>query len=68
MPNPMKLYNHALAPNPRRVRIFAAEKGIELRLADVDNIGPNLNRCKHRLRFQPVLVSQRARWRDRQGC
>jgi len=32
----MKLYNHALAPNPRRVRIFAAEKGIELRLADVD--------------------------------
>jgi glutathione S-transferase len=36
MPNPMKLYNHALAPNPRRVRIFAAEKGIELMLADVD--------------------------------
>jgi glutathione S-transferase len=36
MSNPMKLYNHALAPNPRRVRIFAAEKGIELRLADVD--------------------------------
>jgi len=36
MPNPVKLYNHALAPNPRRVRIFAAEKGIELRLADVD--------------------------------
>jgi len=26
----MKLYNHALAPNPRRVRIFAAEKGIKL--------------------------------------
>jgi glutathione S-transferase len=36
MSNPMKLYNHALAPNPRRVRIFAAEKGIELKLADVD--------------------------------
>ena len=36
MPNPMKLYNHALAPHPRRVRIFAAEKGIGLRLADVD--------------------------------
>jgi len=32
----MKLYNHALAPNPRRVRIFAAEKGIELLLAEVD--------------------------------
>ena len=36
MPNSMKLYNHTLAPNPRRVRIFAAEKAIELRLADVD--------------------------------
>ena len=32
----MKLYNHALAPNPRRVRIFAAEKGIELALEEVD--------------------------------
>ena len=36
MPNSMKLYNHTLAPNPRRVRIFAAEKAIELRVADVD--------------------------------
>src|SRR5215831_10151828 len=32
----MKLYNHAIAPNPRRVRIFAAEKGIELALQDLD--------------------------------
>lgn len=32
----MRLYNHAVAPNPRRVRIFAAEKGIELALEDVD--------------------------------
>ena len=32
----MKLYNHALAPSPRRVRIFAAEKGIELSLEEVD--------------------------------
>jgi glutathione S-transferase len=32
----MKLYNHAMAPNPRRVRIFVAEKGIELPLEDVD--------------------------------
>ena len=36
MPRPMKLYNHALAPNPRRVRIFAAEKGMELSLEEVD--------------------------------
>ena len=32
----MKLYNYAHAPNPRRVRIFAAEKGIELSLEEVD--------------------------------
>ncbi len=32
----MKLYSHPVAPNPRRVRIFAAEKGIALTLVDVD--------------------------------
>jgi glutathione S-transferase len=32
----MKLYNHELAPNPRRVRIFAAEKEIKLALEEVD--------------------------------
>jgi glutathione S-transferase-like protein len=36
MVRPLKLSNHALAPNPRRVRIFAAEKGIELALEEVD--------------------------------
>jgi glutathione S-transferase len=36
MARPAKLYNHAVAPNPRRVRIFAAEKGIELSLEEVD--------------------------------
>jgi glutathione S-transferase len=36
MARAMKLYSHALAPNPRRVRIFAAEKGIELALQDID--------------------------------
>jgi glutathione S-transferase len=36
MVRPRKLYNHPLAPNPRRVRIFAAEKGIQLALEDVD--------------------------------
>ena len=36
MARPRKLYNHAVAPNPRRVRIFAAEKGIELSLEEVD--------------------------------
>jgi glutathione S-transferase len=36
MARSLKLYNHAVAPNPRRVRIFAAEKGIELALEEVD--------------------------------
>jgi glutathione S-transferase len=36
MARPLKLYNHAVAPNPRRVRIFAAEKSIELSLEEVD--------------------------------
>ena len=36
MARPVKLYNHEVAPNPRRVRIFAAEKGIELPLEEVD--------------------------------
>ena len=36
MTRPVKLYNHSLAPNPRRVRIFAAEKGIELALEEID--------------------------------
>ena len=32
----MKLYDYERAPNPRRVRIFAAEKGIELEKINVD--------------------------------
>ncbi len=32
----MKLYGSAVAPNPRRVRIFLAEKGIEVPSVDVD--------------------------------
>ena len=36
MARSLKLYNHAQAPNPRRVRIFAAEKGIKLALEEID--------------------------------
>ena len=36
MASPLKLYNYAHTPNPRRVRIFAAEKGIALSLEEVD--------------------------------
>lgn len=32
----MKLYDVSIAPNPRRVRIFAAEKGIELEYQQVN--------------------------------
>ena len=32
----MKFYDCATAPSPRRVRIFAAEKGIELPAVQVD--------------------------------
>ena len=32
----MKLYDGGRAPNPRRVRIFLAEKGIEVPLVPVD--------------------------------
>ncbi len=32
----MKLYDYSGAPNPRRVKIFAAEKGIELELINCD--------------------------------
>ena len=40
----MKLYDSKLAPNPRRVRIFMAEKGIECESVQVDIIqGENLS-------------------------
>jgi glutathione S-transferase len=33
---PMKLYSSAFAPNPRRVRIYLAEKGIRIETATID--------------------------------
>ena len=39
----MKLYDSAMAPNPRRVRIFLAEKGIEVPTVQID-IGKAENR------------------------
>ena len=32
----MKLYNFEMAPNPRRVRVFVAEKGLDIPMQDVD--------------------------------
>ena len=42
----MKLYDYAIAPNPRRVNIFLAEKGIEVPVEEIDlrqkqNVGPD---------------------------
>jgi glutathione S-transferase len=39
----MKIYSSTVAPNPRRVRIFLAEKGIQVPYEDVD-IGAAVNR------------------------
>ena len=55
----MKLYDSAMAPNPRRVRIFLAEKGITVPLEQVD-IGKAVNRqppflAKNPLGGLPVL-------------
>lgn len=49
----MKLYDATIAPNPRRVRIFAAEKGIELPLEPVD-IRSGVNRQEEFLRKNPL--------------
>ena len=32
----MKLYDFTIAPNPRRVRIFLAEKGVEIPIVQID--------------------------------
>jgi glutathione S-transferase len=55
----VKLYDSALAPNPRRVRIFLAEKGISVPTVQVD-IGKQENRqppflAKNPLGGLPVL-------------
>jgi glutathione S-transferase len=55
----MKLYDSAMAPNPRRVRIFLAEKGISVPIEQVD-IGKAVNRqppflAKNPLGGLPVL-------------
>jgi glutathione S-transferase len=55
----MLLYHDPAAPNPRRVRIFAAEKGITLETIEVSiasgaNLKPEF-RAKNPLRLLPVL-------------
>jgi glutathione S-transferase len=55
----MKIYDSKVAPNPRRVRIFLAEKGIEVPYEEVDlnsavNRGPEF-RKKNPMGTVPVL-------------
>jgi glutathione S-transferase len=38
LPQPVRLYDQARAPNPRRVNIFLAEKGLEIERVNVDLI------------------------------
>jgi glutathione S-transferase len=56
----MKIYSSSVAPNPRRVRIFLAEKGIEVPYEDVDitravNRQPEFRRNINPLGEVPVL-------------
>jgi glutathione S-transferase len=55
----MKIYNSSTAPNPRRVRVFLAEKGIQVPYEEVDigkavNRGPEFKK-KNPLATVPVL-------------
>lgn len=55
----MKLYDGGKAPNPRRVRVFLAEKGIEVPLVPVDmgamaHRGPDIAQ-KNPMQRLPVL-------------
>ena len=49
----MKLYEYTAAPNPRRVRIFLAEKGITIPYEQVD-IAKGQNRAPEFLKINPM--------------
>jgi glutathione S-transferase len=49
----MKIYNSPAAPNPRRVRVFLAEKGIQVPYEDID-IGKAVNRQPAFLEKNPM--------------
>ncbi|HLW71589.1 MAG TPA: glutathione S-transferase [Candidatus Binataceae bacterium] len=49
----MKIYNSPVAPNPRRVRVFLAEKNLQVPLEDVD-IGKGVNRQPEFLKKNPL--------------
>ena len=52
----MKLYDYTMAPNPRRVRVFLAEKGIKVETVQVDiPAGENLGEAFHAINPRHVL-------------
>ena len=49
----MKLYDSQMAPNPRRVRVFLAEKGVEVPIEQVD-LGKQQNLTQEFLAMNPL--------------
>lgn len=49
----MKIYSSPVAPNPRRVRVFLAEKGIQVPYEDID-IGKAVNRQPEFMKKNPM--------------
>ena len=49
----MKLYEYTQAPNPRRVRVFLAEKGLKVPYEQVD-IATGKNRAPEFLKINPM--------------
>ena len=50
----MKLYNAKMAPNPHLVRIFLAEKGIEMPIVDIDLMGGENRREPYISKINPL--------------
>ncbi len=58
----MKLYDTPLAPNPRRVRMFLAEKGIDIPREEINLIdGRRQDRGLHAVEPDAVGAGARAR-------
>ena len=54
MYHPMKLYQDKYAPNPRRVRVFLAEKGVDDVELETVEIAKKQNRSDNFLRMNPL--------------
>jgi glutathione S-transferase len=50
----MKIYNSSTAPNPRRVRIFLAEKGLQVPYEEVDIVSAVNRKPEFRQRINPL--------------